>query len=89
MSALFDLGARLREQGNPVAVFLVQNAVFALRQRAELDRLLARGVQVWADEYSITARGLDPAARPDGVRLGGAGELVRLLMADGTTPVWH
>jgi len=88
VTALFDLGTRLRAEGNEVAVFLVQNAVLAMHDETVHD-LVANGVRVWADRYSILARGLDPEAHPAGVSLGGADDLVDLLMADGTTPVWH
>jgi len=86
---LFDLGRRLREGGHEITVFLVQNAVFALGHPAELEDLVGRGVQVWVDGYSIAARGLDPGRCPQGIRLGGAPDLVRLLMTQDTIPVWH
>lgn len=87
--ALYDLGGRLRDAGHRVDVFLVQNGVLALGRSGPVEDLLARGVHVWADEYSIAARGLDGTRRPAGVRLGGMPDLVRLLMSADTVPVWH
>lgn len=89
VTALYELSGRLRAEGHDVAVFLIQNGVFALGRAQPLDALLARGVQVWADGYSIAARGLDAAPRPAGVRVAGMAELVGLLMAPGAVPVWH
>jgi predicted peroxiredoxin len=89
VAALFELGTRLRAAGHEVGVFLVQNAVLALGAADTLTDMINSGVQVWADGHAILARGLDPARRPDGVLLGGADELVELLMADDVTPVWH
>ncbi|MDG4831708.1 DsrE family protein [Solwaraspora sp. WMMD1047] len=86
---LFELGGTLRESGHEVTIFLTQNAVLALGRSDPLADLIARGVGVWADDYSIAARGLDPDRRPPGVRLGGAADLVRLLMAPDAVPVWH
>ncbi len=87
--AFLDLGGRLGAADHEIVVFLVQNAVLALARPAALEDLLARGVRVWADERSIADRGLDPDRRPPGVRLGGPPELVRMLMAPDTVPVWH
>lgn len=87
VTALFELAVRLCDLGHRVAVFLIQNAV-VIRDQSAAD-LAARGVTVWVDEYSIAARGLDPQRCPPGVRLGGVPELVRMLMAGDTVPVWH
>jgi hypothetical protein len=87
--ALFEMGARLRDAGHEVCVFLVQNAVLALGRPAVLESLLARGVRIWVDDYSVAARGLDAGRCPPGVRLGGAADLVRMLMAPDAVPIWH
>lgn len=81
------LAGRLRGEGHPVAVFLVQNAVTMVGRTAALGALHAAGVQVWADDHSLAVRGLpEPAGE---VRLGGAPDMVRLLMAPDVVPVWH
>jgi predicted peroxiredoxin len=85
--ATLALAGQLRGEGHQVAVFLVQNAVTMVGRPATLDELHAAGVQVWADDHSLAVRGLpEPAGA---VRLGGAPDMVRLLMTPDVIPVWH
>lgn len=85
--AALALAGQLCAEGYPVAVFLVQNAVTMVGRSATLGELHAAGVQVWADDHSLAVRGLpEPVG---GVRLGGASDMVRLLMAPDVVPVWH
>jgi hypothetical protein len=85
--AALALAGDLRGAGHEVAVFLVQNAVTMAGRTAALGDLAAAGVDVWADDHSLAVRGLPDPAAP--VRLGGAPDIVRLLMAPGVVPVWH
>lgn len=85
--AALALAGELRGAGHEVAVFLVQNAVTMVGRTAALVDLHAAGVEVWADDHSLAVRGLpEPAGA---VRLGGAPDMVRLLMSPGVVPVWH
>jgi hypothetical protein len=87
--ALLRLGGRLRGGGHAVTVFLIQNAVATLGAGEPWRSLLDAGIDVWADELSLRTRGLGEKQCPPGVRLGGADDLVRMLMTDGVVPVWH
>jgi predicted peroxiredoxin len=89
VSAALDLAARLSTAGHEVAVFLIQNAVAMAIQSVPVTNLLHNGVRVWVDDFSISVRGFDGARCLPEVRLGGAPDLVRLLMAPGMIPVWH
>lgn len=85
--AALALAGDLRADGHEVAVFLVQNAVTMVGRTPALGDLRAAGVEIWADDYSLAVRGLpEPAGA---ARLGGAPDLVRLLMAPDVVPVWH
>jgi predicted peroxiredoxin len=56
---------------------------------APVEDLVRRGVHVWVDDFSISVRGFDQVARSPGIRLGGAPDLVRLLMIRDTVAIWH
>lgn len=98
-----DLAAQLGETGHEVDVFLVANAALlavdplsdALQRLSGCDR-----VRVRVDRFSLDCRRGLPAASteaergsrrplPDWIQLSDMGELVRLVMQPGTTPVWH
>lgn len=78
----------LREAGHDVSLFLVQNAVTMAGRIGELVDLARAGVTVWADDHSLSARGLQAPAE-GGVRLGGVSDVVRILTTPGVVPVWH
>lgn len=85
--AALALAGQLRGEGHEVALFLVQNAVTMAGRTAALGELHAAGVQVWADDHSLAVRGLP---EPGGaVRVGGAPDMVRLLMTPDVIGVWH
>jgi hypothetical protein len=52
-------------------------------------KLVRQGVDVWADDFSLSVRAFGGIGCAPGVRLGGVRDLVRLLMAAGVIPVWH
>lgn len=56
-----ELAAALRRSGNEVALFLVQNGVLPCRPGADgeaLHEALAAGVEVLADDFSLSERGI-------------------------------
>jgi sulfur relay (sulfurtransferase) DsrF/TusC family protein len=58
----FDLALGLHEAGHAVSIFLVQNAVLPARQNAAREALvpvLAAGIEVLADEFSLRERGIE------------------------------
>jgi predicted peroxiredoxin len=75
--------------GHDVTVFLIQNAVAMAAHSTCVPDLIRRGVHVWVDDFSISVRGFDGARCSPEVRLGGAPDLVRLLMTRDVIPVWH
>lgn len=87
--ALLRLGGGLRGAGHPVTVFLIQNAVATLGADEPWRSLVDAGIDLWVDEFSLRTRGLGEKQCPPGVRLGGADDLVRMLMTDGVVAVWH
>ncbi|HEX6074145.1 MAG TPA: DsrE family protein [Micromonosporaceae bacterium] len=89
VTALLELGGRLRGSGHAVTVFLIQNGVGTLGVGEPWQAMVEQGIDVWADEFSLRGRGLGPKQVPPGVQLGGADDLVRLLMTDGVVAVWH
>lgn len=88
---LVSTATALRQRGNEVTLFLVQNGVMGARRQAR-DRHLASmtgaGVRVLADEFSLRERGiadsdLFPSIKPSGV------DLIVELLAAGAKAVWH
>jgi sulfur transfer complex TusBCD TusB component (DsrH family) len=81
----------LRERGNEVTLFLIQNAVLTARTGAVLSEtysaLAKAGIQVLADRFSLRARAIDRLAA--GVIPTELDSLVRLLVAPGTKAIWH
>jgi predicted peroxiredoxin len=72
------------------AVVLVHCGVRrALRPGATIDALLAAGVRVLADEFSLTLRGLSRERLCPGVDVVGMDEVVDLLSRDGVRAIWH
>ena len=66
----YQLAAALKAKGNQVAVFLVQNGVFAARHGLGFEgvpQLLAAGVDVLADEFSLRERGIGASRLSPGV----------------------
>jgi predicted peroxiredoxin len=87
-----ETAADLKAGDSEVTVFLVQNGVLAARRGARdfyLRDLIAAGVRVLADDFSLAERGIDPGQLRDGVRPSGLGALVEMLAREGTRPVWY
>jgi sulfur relay (sulfurtransferase) DsrF/TusC family protein len=60
----FDLALELARDGHRVAIFLVQNGVFAVRGKAShslLMPLAGAGIELLADEFSLRERGIAAA----------------------------
>lgn len=87
--ALLTLIGGLREAGHEVSLFLVQNAVTMAGRTPALRDLARVGVEIWADDHSLSARGLALPPAECGIRLGGAPDVVRILMTPCVAPVWH
>ena len=82
----------LRNQGDEVVMFLVQNGVLAARKHGQASypgRLLGAGVTLLADEFSLSERGIQPAELHPGIQLSGIEELVDALIQEKTKAIWH
>jgi len=58
---VFDLAVQLKEAGNEVTLFLLENGVLAARAGAEvpaLDEAIAAGVTVKAEDFALRERGI-------------------------------
>ncbi len=66
-----ELAVALRQAGSPVTLYLVQNGVLPCRAGSDGDALhqaLAAGVEVLADEHSLSERGISGTDVSRGVR---------------------
>ncbi|GIL05686.1 MAG: hypothetical protein BroJett031_22060 [Betaproteobacteria bacterium] len=84
-----ELAVGLKRAGHEVALFLVQNGVLPARAECKtggLERALAAGVEVHADEFSLRERGIEALA--SGVKTAPIA-LVTDRMAAGWSTVWH
>ena len=91
-SFLADTAAALRKRGNNVTVFLVQNAVLAMRKRARqspLPQLLESGVTVLADDFSIRERGIQSYECLGQVQIAAIEQLVDLVVRENTKAIWQ
>jgi intracellular sulfur oxidation DsrE/DsrF family protein len=85
----YELARGLVEAGNQVTLFLVQNAVFAVRPSAEIPKLRAligSGVKVVADDFALKERGITKLL--DGVQIAPIEIVVDHLEA-GHKTFWH
>jgi predicted peroxiredoxin len=85
----YELAQGLAEAGNQVTLFLVQNAVLAVRPSAETPKLRAlvgSGVKVLADDFALKERGITRLL--DGVQIAPIEIVVDHLEA-GHKTLWH
>src|SRR5829696_2674542 len=87
---LEETAAALKERGHEVTVFLVQNGVLAARRNA-LDSYLARlagaGVNLLADDFSLSERGIQPWEMRPGVSASNIEALVDALLQENTKAI--
>jgi len=87
----FRLGIALARQDNSVRVFLVQNGVLPARKGAmgeAIRELMAAGIEVLADEFSLRERGIGAGRLAEGVRPAALDFVVDRLAA-GDRVLWH
>ncbi|MFQ5600833.1 MAG: DsrE family protein [Candidatus Krumholzibacteriia bacterium] len=87
----YGLAADLRQEGNEVTLFLVQNGVLPARESSaseQLSDLAEAGVEVLADSFSLRERGIPESRLAAGVR---AAELDVIVdhLAEGRKVIWH
>ena len=82
----------LRQRGNEVTVFLLQNGVLAARQTARvegLSRMAQAGVRILADDFSLRERGIQTRELAPGIQPANVETLVDSLMQESTKAIWH
>ena len=93
VSYFYGLAGDLAARGEKVTLFLVQNGALAARKGARenpLAGVLAKGVEVLADSFSLRERAVHSSDRIPAVKQAEIDELVDRMMAeDGTKVLWH
>ena len=87
----YDLASSLAGNGDKVTVFLVQNGVLPARQSAMsemLSRLSDSGVEILADEFALSERGIGASNLARGVQAAPIKVIVDQL-AEGRKAIWH
>jgi sulfur relay (sulfurtransferase) complex TusBCD TusD component (DsrE family) len=90
-SRLYGLAGDLARNGDRVTLFLVQDGVLAARGSAcsaELSAVASEGVEVLADEFSLTERGISPDRLVAGVSPAPLDVVVEHL-ANGRNAIWN
>ncbi len=87
----YDLASGLKERGNAVTLFLIQNGVLPARKNpsdSTLAKLATAGVNILADHLSLQERGITESALVEGIA---SAELDVVIdqMADGVKTLWH
>jgi intracellular sulfur oxidation DsrE/DsrF family protein len=86
-----ELAIQLRTAGHDVALFLVQNAVLAVRsgaRRTELDQVIGAKIEVLADDFSLRERGISSASLGAGVKAAPIDSIIERMSA-GWNALWH
>lgn len=86
-----DLAKGLKRQGHEVTLFLVQNGVLPARPNVHstaLSDLARAGVEVLADDFSLSERGIPKDGLAEGVRAASL-EVVVDRLAEGRKAIWH
>jgi sulfur relay (sulfurtransferase) DsrF/TusC family protein len=84
--------AALKQRGHQVTVFLVQNGVLAARKNSRdtsLARMVAAGVNLLVDDFSLCERGIQPAELGVGIERSDIEKLVDALVQENTKAIWH
>jgi hypothetical protein len=82
----------LKQRGNKVTVFFVQNGVLAARQKAQvpyIEHLSQAGVSLLADDFSLSERGIQPTELHERLTPTTIDVLVDSLVQQDTKAIWH
>jgi len=87
-----QVACALKQRGNEVIVYLVQNGVLAARKKADgshLPVMYEAGVTLLADGFSLRERGIQPAELTPCVLEAGIDALVDLIVTENSRTIWH
>ena len=90
VSRYYDLAKGLKQDGNDVTLFLVQNGVLSAREASQANGLADvanAGVQVLADDFSLRERGIGSGRLVAGVTPAPLDTVID-AMADGSKMLW-
>ncbi len=90
VSRYYELAKGLKQEGNDVTLFLVQNGVLSARQASQsngLTDVANAGVQVLADDFSLRERGIGTDRLVSGVAPAPLDTVID-AMADGSKMLW-
>ncbi|HLG22098.1 MAG TPA: DsrE family protein [Candidatus Manganitrophaceae bacterium] len=85
------VAGKLKESGNDVTLFLIENGVIAARKGGEIGKNLSdlskRGAKVVADDISCRARGITQLA--EGITQGSVDQLADLIVEGSDKVIWY
>jgi len=87
-----ETATALKQRGNSVAVFLVQNGVLAARRNSlnsHLPALSQAGITLLADDFSLSERGIQESELLPGIQRASIDSLVDALAQEKTKVIWH
>ena len=87
-----ETAAALKNRRNNVTVFLTQNGVLACRRKADdpyVSALIKAGVELLADDFSLSERGIRSEELHEGIRPASIEALVDALVQTDTKAIWH
>ena len=87
-----ETAVALKQRDNEVTVFLVQNAVLAVRQKAtgsQLRELPKSGIRLMADEFSLHERGILIDELVSGTHISNLDSVVDMIARENTRVIWH
>lgn len=91
VASLHELATGLKEQGDDVTLFLVQNGVLPARRSvhsAKLTTIAQQGIKILADDFSLRERGIEPSRLAEGIKPSPLDTVIDHL-ANGSKVIWH
>ena len=86
-----NLAGQLRQKGNDITLFLIENGVLAARKGNEigknLSNLAKQGTKVMAEDVSCRARGITELG--EGISQANIDQLADLVIEGGTKVIWY